>query len=59
MHLSYLLRTKADDKELIRAVGQYALNQSEGLLWGLAFLAVWLVLYLAWWIYTDKPAGGS
>lgn len=57
VHLSYLFGTTATEEELIGAVSQHAASQSNGLLLGLAVLAVWLALYLAWWIYTDKPAG--
>ena len=59
VRLSYLFSSPTSETDFLWHVNQDTANQWESLFLGLSILAVWLALYLAWWIYTDRPAGGD
>lgn len=59
VHLAGLFAPNLNENELLTQVGIDAANQSSNLHLGLLMFGVWLALYLAWWIYTDKPGTGD
>ena len=59
VHLAYLLLPPTSKVDFLGQANLDVANQSDCLLLGLLMLAIWLALYLAWWICTDRPAGGK
>lgn len=59
VYLAKLFSTKSPDLKLIQTINNDLVAQSDNLRMGLLMFAVWLGLYLAWWIYTDEPTGGD
>jgi|GEM_PF-2316811 len=50
-YLGYLLRPQPNLAEFKEAMNSDAYAQMSRMHWGLGFLALWLLIYLSWWVF--------